>query len=105
MQIVGVTLFGIIGEIQAYAAHREQNQNDKRNRNSPDQGSAHGLAFESVARAAHSYDADRLSRVRFNLLAQPAHMHVHRAAVANILPPPDAFQDKLTGKDFPAMLG
>jgi hypothetical protein len=49
------------------------------------------LSLEFVSQPAHGHDPARVRRVIFELFAQVAHVHVHRAVVVDIIfiPPDD----------------
>ena len=46
-----------------------------------------------------------IGRICFDLLSQPAHMDIHRAAVADEVPAPDAFKDEFARKHLAFVLG
>src|SRR3990172_7773209 len=48
-------------------------------------------AFEAVADAAHRHDPLGVRGIVLDFLAQPAHMHVYRLGLPNVIVAPDAF--------------
>ena len=50
------------------------------------------LSFKPIAHSAHCHDAFRFRRILFDLFAQPADMHIHRARIAGIVVAPHLLQ-------------
>src|SRR5512140_345723 len=53
-------------------------------------------SFKSVAHTSHRHDTFRISRILFDLLAQPANVHIHRARIAGIVVTPDLLEQSFT---------
>src|SRR5208283_4407642 len=63
------------------------------------------LSLKPISATAHSHNACWIGRIHFKFLSQPAHMNIHRAAVADEIPAPDALQDEFARKHLAFMLG
>src|SRR5512146_1708577 len=61
-------------------------------------------SFKPVSRPSYCDNPHRLARVWLDLLAQPAHVHIHGATVAVVIPAPQFPEDKLAREQLPAVL-
>ena len=59
--------------------------------------------FEAIAKSPDCGQKDRFVRLEFNLLAQAAHVNVHRAGRHEMLLAPDLAQKLLARKSVPGM--
>src|SRR5947208_904540 len=57
-----------------------------------------GWYLESITDATNRLDVDRTARIRLNLFAQPADMHIDGAAVAQEIVAPNPFQQHIARK-------
>src|SRR5690606_28086186 len=56
------------------------------------------LAFKAIADTTHGHNTSGVGRVWLDLLSQPAHVHVYRAAAAIVRPAPHPLEDEITGE-------
>src|SRR5215207_9620695 len=61
-------------------------------------------AFESVSSPSYGHNAPGFTGIRLDLLPQPAYMDIHRTAVADKIPAPDALQDEFAREHLSLVL-